>query len=167
MTLYEINEQLQRLLELPDGEAVDSETGEVFSAEAVRQLAISFDEKIEGCGVYCKSCDAEIAARKAEIEVQKKAIARLEKNRDRTVELVRRFAGLNAINRQFKTPKVTWKWKLNPDHVEIKEGLTPADFPGYTRVKTEIDKSAIKAALKEGKEVKGAWLAQDETIAYG
>lgn len=165
MTLYTINEQLSRLLELPDG-AVDTETGEVFTPEVVEALNIALDEKIEGCGIYCKNCDAEIAARKAEIEVQKAAIARLEKNRDRTVELVRRFGGLNADNKLFKTPKVTWKWKLNPAHVEIAAGLTAEDFPDYTRVKTEIDKAAIKAALKEGKEIKGAWLQQDEAIAY-
>ena len=165
MTLYEINESLNRMLALPDGEAVDTETGEVFSSEAVKALEISREEKIEGCGIFCKNCDAEIAARKAEIEAQKKEIARLEKMRDRTVGLVMVFGGIDKET-PFKTTKVTWKWKLNPVHVEIKEGLTAEDFPQYQRTKIELDKTAIKNALKAGEVVEGAWLQQNEVISY-
>lgn len=167
MNLYEINGVLNRLLALPDGEsAVDTETGEVFDAEAINNLNIALDEKIEGCGVFCKNCDAEINARKAEIEAQKREIARLERQKERTVNLVKMFGGLNADNPVFKSTKVTWKWKLNPAHVEISEGLTVNDFPQYQRTKVELDKTAIKNALKAGEVVEGAWLQQDEAIAY-
>ena len=166
MTLYKINEALNRLLALPDGEAVDTETGEVFSPEAIRELEIALEDKLEGCGVFCKNCDVEIAGRKAEIEVQKKEIARLERQKERAINLVKLFGGLNENNTTFKTTKVTWKWKLNPAHVEIQEGLTADDFPQYQRIKKELDKTALKNALKAGEQVDGAWLQQDESISY-
>lgn len=167
MTFYEINQQLSRLLELPDGEAVDTETGEVFSPEAIEGLNIALDEKIEGCGVFCKSCEAEIIARKAEIETQRREIARLERQIARTTDLVKMFGGVSK-DRPFKSTKVTWTWKKNPAHVEISPGLTYRDFSAeWLRVKDpEIDKSKIKEALKAGAVIDGAALVSDESLRF-
>ncbi len=166
MTLYEIEKQLNRLLELPDGDgAVDTETGEVFSAEAIQALDIALDEKIEGCGVFCKSCAAEIETRKKEIKLQQEEIKRLENKIERTMELVKRFV---TPDRPFKSTRVSWKWKINPPHVEIAAGLTYKDFsPEWLRVKEpEIDKTKIKEALKNGVVIKGATLESEQTISY-
>lgn len=48
MTLYEINEQIQKAIEL----GFDPETGEILDASALEQLQIDRDEKIENICLY-------------------------------------------------------------------------------------------------------------------
>ena len=55
MKLYEMNQQLERLLELDTERMVDTETGEILTAEDIDQLKIDRVEKIEGCLVVYNS----------------------------------------------------------------------------------------------------------------
>ena len=68
MKLYEINQQLERLLELDTERMVDTETGEILTAEDIDQLKIDRVEKIEGCLVVYKNKMAETAAIEEEIK---------------------------------------------------------------------------------------------------
>ena len=66
MKLYEINQQLERLLELDTERMVDTETGEILTAEDIDQLKMDRVEKIEGCLVVYKNKMAETAAIEAD-----------------------------------------------------------------------------------------------------
>ena len=68
MKLYEINQQLERLLELDTERMVDTETGEILTAEDIDQLKMDRVEKIEGCLVVYKNKMAETAAIEEEIK---------------------------------------------------------------------------------------------------
>ena len=57
MRLYEINEQLERLLDIGDGRMVDEETGELFDQEALEALEMEREEKIDGCLFFIKNCN--------------------------------------------------------------------------------------------------------------
>ena len=70
MKLYEINQQLERLLELDTERMVDTETGEILTAEDIDQLKMDRVEKIEGCLVVYKNKMAETAAIEEEIKRQ-------------------------------------------------------------------------------------------------
>lgn len=67
MKLYEINEQLESLLMIGD-EYVDTSTGEVLMKEAVDELRMEKEAKIEGCLLFVKNMTAEAEAIKAEID---------------------------------------------------------------------------------------------------
>ena len=67
MKLYEINQQLERLLELDTERMVDTETGEILTAEDIDQLKMDRVEKIEGCLVVYKNKMAETAASEEEM----------------------------------------------------------------------------------------------------
>ena len=58
MTLFEINEQIQKAIEL----GFDPETGEILDASALEQLQIDRDEKIENICLYIKDLTAEAKA---------------------------------------------------------------------------------------------------------
>ena len=71
MKLYEINQQLERLLELDTERMVDTETGEILTAEDIDQLKMDRVEKIEGCLVVYKNKMEETAAIEEEIKRMK------------------------------------------------------------------------------------------------
>lgn len=61
MTLFEINKAI-----LDFQFEVDEETGELLNAQALDDLQMARDEKIEGVGLWIKNLNAEAAAVKAE-----------------------------------------------------------------------------------------------------
>ena len=52
LKLYEYDEKLANLLALDLDRAVDTETGEILTAEAVNNLLIERNAKIEGCMLF-------------------------------------------------------------------------------------------------------------------
>ena len=82
MTLYEINEALMRALE------IDPETGELLNPDAVEELSIARDEKIENIALWIKNLESDASEIKAEIKSltdrakakENRAISRTERN---------------------------------------------------------------------------------------
>ena len=68
LKLYEYDEKLANLLALDLDRAVDTETGEILTAEAVNDLLIERNAKIEGCMLFYLEQDAEEKALDAEIK---------------------------------------------------------------------------------------------------
>lgn len=78
MKLYEIDQQLERLMELDTDRMVDPETGEILTDEDIDELQMDRVAKIEGCLLGYKNKVAEAAAIDEEIKrltVRKKAAA--------------------------------------------------------------------------------------------
>ena len=69
MKLYEIDQQLERLLELDTERMVDTETGEILTAEDIDKLQMDRAEKIEGCLLVIKNKLAEADA--IDVEMKK------------------------------------------------------------------------------------------------
>lgn len=97
LKLYEYDEKLANLLALDLDRAVDTETGEILTAEAVNNLLIERNAKIEGCMLFYLEQDAEEKALDAEI---KKLTAR-KKSCNRQEKL-----GKKLCRRKFKRRKV-------------------------------------------------------------
>lgn len=152
MNLYEVNAQLEAMLE-----QVDEETGELTcDLEQLDALMMERDEKLEGLALYVKNKAAEAEAIKAEKQAlekrQKAALNRAERARD---FLARMLAG-----EKFSTPRVAVSWRRS-EAVELgPEFLDWAiNNDKFIRVKDpEPDKTAIKAAIKAGETVPGAEL---------
>ena len=66
MTLYEINQQIQKAIEL----GFDPETGEILDDSALQQLEIDRDEKVENICLFIKDLRAEATA----LDAEKKAM---------------------------------------------------------------------------------------------
>ncbi|MBR6636981.1 MAG: siphovirus Gp157 family protein [Phascolarctobacterium sp.] len=159
MKLYEINKQLERLLELDEERMVDAETGEILTAEQVDELVLAREEKIEGCLLFVKNKLAEAEALKAEIE---KLTARMKAAKNKA-DWCKEYVRMELNGEKFSTARVAvsyGKSKL----VYIDEGATlPEEFV-RTKTIVEADKVALKKALEAGIDIPGVELLEKQTI---
>ena len=153
MTLYEINDSMLALV---------NEDGEIEDFEAFEQLQMEREAKIENMGLWIKNLLAEAEAIKNERDALKKREDAVLHRADRLKEhLSRAISG-----EKFKSPRLAISWRPS-EAVEI----TPEcdawcrEHGEYLREKPpEIDKAAIKNALKQGGAVPGASLVKRQNI---
>lgn len=151
MTLYEIDAQLEGLLE-----QVDPETGELLcDLEQLEALSLERDRKLENLALYVKNRDAEAKA----IREEEKALADRRRGLERKAERARDFLARMLAGEKFTTPKVAVSWRKS-EAVEIGMSFFSTDAnERFLRYKEpDPDKAAIKAALKAGEEITGAEL---------
>lgn len=154
MNLYEIPVAMQSLIDLETGEIADSD---VFSALAMEQA-----EKIEGLALAWKNADAMEAALTSEKKAFEERIAAKKRAKERIVEYLK--AVLNGEN--FETPKCRVSFRKTPESVRIEDGKAGGvvewlleRYVDCVRFKQpEIDKTALKALVKDGTAVPGVTL---------
>ena len=149
MTLYSINAALEELLNQQD-----PETGELTcDMEALEALMLERDEKLEGLALYCKNCDAEAKA----IREEEKALAERRRSLEAKAERAKGFLAEQLGGERFSTPKVAVSYRRS-EQVEVSMSFFAEKAnERFLRFKDpEADKTAIKAALKNGETVPGA-----------
>ena len=169
--VWNIDERLVNLIE----NHFDIETGEIYESEEelakmIDEVAIELDTKIENIGCYIKNLNDEIEAFKKEEDNLKKR----RKTTENKIESLKRYLDgyLTAVypndddrrKWKFKTPKVVLGYRKSTT-VEVPD-LEKLD-KNYIKIKTETsaDKTAIKDAIKNGKEVKGAFLKDNINLS--
>ena len=158
MKLYEIDAQLEALIN-----NFDEETGELLCDPAeVDALMLAKEEKLEGIALWIKDLKAEAAMIKTEEDALSKRRQVIENKATRTTAFLQNY--LNGAT--FKSPKVAVSYRRS-QKVEIDMDVFMADpAEAFIRRKDpEPDKTAIKAALKDGGIVPGAKLVDTITIS--
>lgn len=165
--LYDIDERLSTLIE----EAFDVEDGVIFDndeelAKRIDEVALDLDKKIENIGLYIKNLEADVEALKKEEDNLK---AR-RKSAENKIEGLKRYLNgyLSAVypndsdraKWKFKTPRVILGYRKSSS-VEVPD-IEKLD-KNFVKIKTEVsaDKTAIKDAIKSGKEVIGAFIKEN------
>lgn len=150
MTLYEINNAIL--------ECVDMETGEIIDSDKLSELQMAFDEKIENVALWIKDLKAEAEAIKKEAD----ALTQRRKVCENKAESLKGYL-INALGGQkFKTAKVSISYRKS-EAVEVEDiGLIDDDYLKFTE--PTADKTKIKKALKEGVELKGVKLVENQSI---
>ncbi len=150
MTLYEIDEQIMN--------CVDEETGEIIDPDKLAALQMEFSDKVEGIALWIKNLlsDAD------QIRAEEKKLADRRKVCENKAQNLKDYLSGYLAGEKFKTPKVAISYRKSesvnvPDVWEV-----PEDFLKYKD--PEPDKTAIKAALKAGREVKGAELVTKQNM---
>ena len=154
MKLYEINAELEALLE-----QVDPETGELIcDMEALEALTIAREEKLEGLALAVKNYESDAAAIKAEEKALADRRKALENRADRTKAFLREALAGETI----KTARVAVSYRMSKAMDLTPEFLAWAiEHDKYLRYKDpEPDKTAITAALKAGESIPGAELVE-------
>ena len=159
MKLYEINEALERLLE----ESVDPETGEItIDIDALQELQMAREEKLEGLAVYYKNLMADASAIKAEIET----LTQRMKSAEKKAEQIKAFLQIQLDGQPLKTSKVAVSFRASKA-VEVDEKAFWA-WEGAGRYCTypepKISKKAITEALKQGEDVVGCELVERQSM---
>lgn len=157
--LYEIREDLERLIEIGADKWVDEETGEIIDKEAFDALNMELDAKIEGVALGYKNEDAEAKAIKAEIANLTERMKRHEKR----AEGYKNFLQMVLAGNKFETAKVVIKqtkskvceWDGNTEGLEAY--MKPQE--------PKFDKASARADLMAGKEVPHCTLVEKQSIS--
>ncbi len=152
---------MANLYEIDQGilECLDMETGEIIDPERLESLQMERDQKIEGVVCWVKNLLSDAEAIKAEREALADREAKCRKKADSLkVWLEKALEG-----QKFNTAKCAVSFRKS-ETVEVADiALIPAEL---LRVKTtvEANKAAIKALLKEGQDVVGCCLIENQNI---
>ena len=154
MTLFEINEQIQKAIEL----GFDPETGEILDASALEQLQIDRDVKIENICLYIKDLTAEAKA----LADEAKALSERKERSAKKAESLKNYLQMMLDGQKWKSSKAAVSYrKTQSVVVDDLEALKPE----FLRIKKEADKTAIKEVLKAGAAVSGAHLEEKQSMS--
>lgn len=164
MRLYDINEQIEQLLNQVDDDGCLPES--VFAEIADLQIAES--EKIEAIACFIKDLraeSAEIAEEAKRLQARKKA---KESKQERLEEYLAGYLQSTGKSK-FETSRVVLSFRkseavdvLDEDAV-IKFADQHIDM-GLVKTKAEVVKTAIKAAIKSGTDVPGAAIVERQSL---
>lgn len=141
-TLYEID---RRILAL-----VDEETGEITDFEQLDKLQLERDEKIENIALWIKNLKSDEESYKTE----KQSFEDRQRQAKQKRESLERYLTAVLNGEKFKTAKVECSFRKS-QRIEVDDiSSLPDEFLKYKD--PEADKTAIKEAIKEGKEIAGA-----------
>lgn len=148
MTLYEIDKRIVDLIDDETGEIIDS------NLNTFDELMMERNNKIENVALWIKNLRADAEAYKAEAQ----AFVDRKKAAERKIESLTRLLEITLRGRKFKTERVQIGYRKS-DSVQIdKDAKLPDEYLRFRE--PEPDKAALKKALKDGVEIKGAWLEE-------
>ena len=150
MNLYQINEAIETTFSL----AVDQSTGEIDEEKLylLDLLEIERSAKIENIALLIKNLRAEAVALKTEKEVFQKR----QKQTENKVNSLMNYLESALNGEKFSTDKCAISWRRS-SKIVLNEGCTIYDIDTHflRMSEPELDKVAIKAALKDGLTVEG------------
>lgn len=156
MTIYEIDSAIERILMQTD------ENGELpeEAIEELMQLNEDRETKIENAA--CLVLDLQADAKK--IKEQEAALKQRRDSLEKRADRIKLFLEHVTEGRAFASPRVTIRYTKSTA-VEIDDSFWAAPAEMFIRKKQpEADKTAIKAALKDGAIIPGARLVYKENM---
>ena len=154
-TLFEIDKAIEAFFE----ENVDPETGELLNIEQLDELQLAREQKIENVGLYIKNLEAEADA----VENQEKIFADRKKRIRKKIEGLKGFLGYALDGKPFKTDRVVMSFRRSESVHITDEYLIPDEYCEFT-VTRRPNKTNLKKALKDGKEIMGVELIEKNNV---
>lgn len=147
MTLYEIDKAI--------ADCVDEETGEIFDVEKLDALNMERDRKIENIAHLCENVKNDIAG----LKEQEQIFAARRKSAEKKLDSLKEYLTYALGGQRFETVAAKVTFRKGYETVIDDEKLIPSDY--WTQKVTEtVNKTAIKEAIKSGKEVPGAHVSE-------
>lgn len=145
MRLYEINAELDSL--------IDYETGEIADIERFQELTIAKENKREAIALVYKNAEAD----KKMYEEEIKNLTEKKKRCENLANKMKEMLFMELDGEKFKTSKVDVSFRPSENTEVFDIDKIPKEF---IKVKTETkpDLIAIKKAIKEGLKIEGARL---------
>jgi len=156
MKLLDIADEFQKLYELA------SESDDIETLNSLYQeIEAKLEEKADNTRLILSKLDSDIEFLNKEIKRLQERKKMIERNKESLKTLLSIALKMSGVEK-LKTKKATFYFAPTPPRVVINdENLIPDEFK---LIKTEIDKQKLKEALKNGLEIKGATLEQNETL---
>lgn len=156
MTLYEINNELERLM----AEAVDEETGEIneVALEQIENMQMAWEEKVENIGCYIKNLRADAEA----IKQEKMNLGKRQQSMEHKADRLESYLNEMMVGKTFNSPRLAISYRKSAS-VHCEDIFRVPDE--YLRYKEpELDKKAVKEAIKNGEEVPGCYLEETRSM---
>lgn len=159
--LYEINKSIEDLLNA----LTDPETGEIVDPDALEDLFMERDQKIESVVLYCKDVHSEWVAISHEIMALQQRADRLE-NTEKSLK-VYLYGALGG--EKFTTPKCEVSFRKS-ESVEVDDDFlqwAKENFAAHLILHRETfvpNKTEIKKYLKEGKQLEHCRIVEKKNI---
>lgn len=151
MNLFQIDEEIMS--------CVDMETGEIIDTEKLEQLTVDRDTKIENIACWIKNLSAEAEA----LKVQKQIFADRQKTAENKMESLKKYLSGYLDGEKFSTSKVAISFRKTARVNVTDITKIPEKYLKYAE--PAPDKTAIKAAIKEGVDVAGAEIVEGQSIS--
>ena len=158
MTLYELTDDYLKLMELIDDPDVDPE---IFN-DTLEGIEGGIEDKADGYAKVIQGLKADIDGIKAEIDRLSKRKKTIENNITRMKQHLT-AAMVMTDKRKFKTGLFSFSLRTSVSTVIDDEAAVPDEF---ARIKREPDKTAIKEAIQDGKEITFAHLEEKEGVTW-
>ena len=140
-------------------ECCDFETGEIIDADALEALQMERERKLEGIACWIKNLQSDALAYKAE----KDAFAARQKAAEKKAESLKKYLSDALQGQKFTSAKCAVSFRKS-EKVDIPdEYLVPLEFL-EEEVTYKPNKTAIKEAIKAGREVCGCQLVESLNI---
>ena len=149
-SLYEIEEQILN--------CVDLETGEIIDEEALANLSMERDAKVENIALWIKNLLAEAKM----IKEEKDNLANRQKVCENKAESLKEYLSGFLAGEKFKTSKVNISYRKS-ERVDVSD-ITKLDDDYLKFKEPEPDKTKIKKALKDGVQLRGVQLVENRSI---
>lgn len=157
MNIYEIDQAILSL--------ADPETGEITDLDALNNLCMERNTKIENVACWIKNLTSDVA----ELKNEEAALSERRKRKETKITQLKRYLS-DALNGQkFETPKCAVSFRKstavsikNPEMV-VTWAVTHGNRD-VIKVKEEISKTALKDLLKSGVIVDGAELTENMSV---
>lgn len=162
-SLYVLAEEMMTVIE--GGFVFDEDTGEIlWDSSNLEQLAVSTANKVEAVVMYGQNRRALADAREAAAKQMLESAKALRKEADRLDSYA--MWAVSSLGGKLETPAMTIRLKKCPPHVEVldMDAVPPEYIREKVTVKRDVDKTAVKAAVKSGEEVPGVAVVWNEKI---
>lgn len=149
-SLYEINEEILN--------CVDMETGEIIDGDRLNELQMAFDDKVENIALWIKDLLAEAEA----VKTEKNNLAKRQQVCENKAKSLKEYLSKFLAGEKFKTSKVSISYRKS-ESVEV-EDITKLDNDYLKYSDPTVDKTKVKKALKDGIELEGVRLVENNNI---
>ena len=159
MRLYEINAELEKL--------IDPETGEIADIELFEHLAMERSTKIENIALWIKNLESDAESLQAEEKKLKERRVSAENNAERLHNFL---SGMLSDGEKFETPRVKLSWRKSES---VKILISEEDFIAWAKKCNDdllsykeptINKVEIKKRLNAGEAITAATLLQSNNL---
>lgn len=160
MKLWEIKDEIEKCF----SETVDEETGEILSEvnlQYLEELQMAFDDKVDNICCLIKNMDAEVKAFKTEEANLKKRRMAKESASQRLKDYLK--AILNGQKYESVRSKISYRASKSTE-VDMDLFMNNKDYDLYVKTEITPNKTAIKKALEDGKELIGAEIVENQSM---
>lgn len=157
MNLYDIDQKMKEAFE----KAVDPETGEILDEGALNDfyaLDMARDEKIDNILCFIKDLKSDAKAIKAEED----SLAKRRRSADRKAEWLTRYVKNILAGQKFKSARAEASYMKSASVNITDMSLIPSQFLKYAD--PTPDKVAIKESIKDGVDVPGAEVVENNNL---